>query len=69
MEIEIPFNPIPCIPFPLARGRGGDLKEGLALLLNTLLFYSGRVRERLRFSYQKSSPSPLRERGVWGRGC
>jgi len=53
----------------LARGRGGDLKEGLAPLLNppeaghlTL----GRVKERLCLSYQKSSPSPLRERGIMG---
>jgi len=31
------MNPIPCIPFPLARGRGRFLKEGLAPLLNTLI--------------------------------
>jgi len=55
-----------CIPFPLARGRGGDLKEGLAPLLNALLFHSGRVKERLRLSYRKSSPSPLRETGIMG---
>jgi len=51
-----------CIPFPLPRGRGGDLDEGLAPLLNTLFFHSGRVKERLRLSYPKLSPSPLRER-------
>ena len=39
MEVEIPW---------------GTLKEELAPLLNALLFYPGRVKERLRLSYQKS---------------
>jgi len=32
------INPIPCTPFPLLRGRGEDLKEGLAPLLNAPYF-------------------------------
>jgi len=55
-----------CIPFPLPRGRGGDLEDGLTPLLNTLLFHSGRVKERRSLSYKKSSSSPLRERGIMG---
>jgi len=50
----------------LPRGRGGDLEEGLAPLLNALLFNSGRVKERRSLSYQKSFRSPLRERGIIG---
>jgi hypothetical protein len=36
-------------------------ERGANAPLNTLLFYSGRVKERLRLSYQKSSPFLLRE--------
>jgi len=50
----------------LPRGRGRDLKEGLAPLLNALYFTLRRVKERRSLSYQKSSPSPLRERGIMG---
>jgi len=50
----------------LTRGRGGDLEEGLAPLLNALLFHSGRVKERRNLSYPKSSLSSLRERGIMG---
>ena len=47
------------------------MKEGLAPLLNTLYFTLRRVKERLRLSYQKSSPSckediPIMERGIMG---
>jgi len=50
----------------LPRGSGGDFDEGLAPLLNALLFYSGRVKERRSLSYPKSSSSPLRERRIMG---
>ena len=43
------INPIPCVPFPLTRGRGGDWKEGLAPLFNALLF-------RLEESQREASP-------------
>ena len=43
------INPIPCVPFPLTRGRGGDLKEGLAPLFNALLF-------RLEESQREAEP-------------
>jgi hypothetical protein len=34
------FNPIPYVPFPLARRRGGNLKEGLVPLFNVCIIPS-----------------------------
>jgi len=52
----------------LPRGRGGDLEEGLAPLLNALLFNSGRVKERRSLSYPKTSPLSLEGEGDRGEG-
>ncbi len=60
------FNPIPCVPFPLARGRGGDWKEGLAPLLNALLLCPEESQREAEPLLLKIFPLSLGERGIKG---
>jgi hypothetical protein len=56
-------NPIPCIPFPLIRGRGGDSEEGLASLLNAPIFCSKESQREAEPLLPKIFPLSLKGEG------
>ena len=78
MGASPPFSgdPIPCVPFPLIRGRGGK-RRGAAPFLDTPLGEGGLLTPAPRWggkgefkggeaSLPYPSPSPLKERGIKG---
>jgi len=64
-------DPIPCIPFPLLRGRGVFWKEGLTPLLNapTLLTQSKEILREAEPLFYILFPLPYQGRGIKGVGC
>jgi len=69
MGASPPFSgdPIPCVPFPLIRGRG-SIERGAVPLLDTPKGQGGR-KEGFKggeASLPYPSPSPLKERGKQG---
>jgi len=61
------MNPIPSIPFPLLRGRGGNFLRGAKPLLNSLIIVlEKKIRERRSLSYTTDFPLSFKGEGDKG---